>query len=82
MKRFEDRARTFCAQTGTTCPNVSGRLTPSEELSLTAVIMSNRYGLSVDDCIMYVGEVVASDDCIDFNDIDQYFQKEIMPYER
>lgn len=81
MKRFEDRAREFCALTGTTCPNVSGRLTPDEELSLTAVIMSNRYGLPVDDCIMYVGEVVASDDCIDFNDIDRYFQEEIMPYE-
>lgn len=81
MKRFADRAREFCALTGTTCPNVSGHLTPDEELSLTAVIMSNRYGLSVDDCIMYVGEVVSSDDCIDLNDIDQYFRDEIMPYE-
>lgn len=81
MKRFEDRAREFCALTGTACPNVAGRLSPEEELSLTAVIMSNRYGLSVDDCIMYVGEVVSSDDCIDFNDIDHYFQEEIMPYE-
>lgn len=81
MKRFEDRAREFCALTGTVCPNVSGRLTPEEEMSLTAVIMSNRYGLPVNDCIMYVGEVVASDDCIDFNDIDRYFKEEIMPYE-
>lgn len=81
MKRFEDRAREFCALTGTACPNVSGRLTPEEELSLTAVIMSARYGLPVDDCIVYVGEVVSSDDFIDFNDIDLYFQEEIMPYE-
>ena len=79
MKRFEDRAREFCTRTGTACPDVSGRLTPEEELSLTAVIMSNRYGLPVDDCIVYVGEVVAADDCIDFNEIDQYFRNEIVP---
>ena len=78
MKRFEERARAFCALTGTACPNVAGRLSPEEELSLTAVIMSNRYGLSVDDCLVYVGEVVSSDD---FIDIDKYFKEEIMPYE-
>lgn len=81
MKRFESRAKEFCALTETTCPDVSGYLTPDEELSLTAVIMSNRWGLSVDDCLMYVGEVVASDDCIDFNEIDNYFREEILPYE-
>lgn len=79
MKRFSDRAMEFCAKTGTTCPDVSGYLTPDEELSLTAVIMSRRYGLSVDHCIEYVGEVVSSDDYIDFYDIDKYFMDEIMP---